>query len=164
MNIVMFCTAYSICSWLHHFYISITALVLLEIAAQWCCLKSPHNGAAWNRRTMVLLEIAAQWCCLKSIILIHISHKVCSFTHGLSVYAELSGSLDKAYTDRCRQLPSGAVPDQLKSGPSTTTSAQLTPLGSDYNYLCNFHKADCQPRLKSSAYSGFEIRVIFLLG
>ena len=58
MNIVMFCTAYSICSWLHHFYIS--------IAAQWCCLKSLHNGVAWNRRTMVLLEIAAQWCCLKS--------------------------------------------------------------------------------------------------
>ena len=133
-----------------------------------CCttftLASLHNGVAWNRRTMVLLEIAAQWCCLQLIILIHISHKVCSFTHELSVYAELSGSLDKAYTDRCRQLPSGAVPDQLKSGPSTTTSARLTPLGSDYNYLCNFHKADCQPRLKSSAYSGFEIRVTFLLG
>ena len=29
-------------------------------------LASPHNGVAWNRRTMVLLEIAAQWCCLKS--------------------------------------------------------------------------------------------------
>ena len=173
MNIVMFCTAYSICSWLHHFTLASPhngvawnrrTMVLLEIAAQWCCLKSPYNAVAWNRRTMVLLEIAAQWCCLKLIIWIHISHKVCSFTHGLSVYAELSGSLDKAYTDRCRQLPSGAVPDQLKSGPSTTTSARLTPLGSDYNYLCNFHKADCQPRLKRSAYSGFEIRVIFLLG
>ena len=35
-----------------------------------CCttftLASLHNGVAWNRRTMVLLEITAQWCCLKS--------------------------------------------------------------------------------------------------
>ena len=84
------------------------------------------------------ISIAAQCSWLKLIILIHISHKVRSLTHGLSVHPGLSGSVDNAYTDRCCQLPSGTVHDQVNAGPSTT-SVQLTPQGCQYNYLCNLH-------------------------
>ena len=84
------------------------------------------------------ISIATQCCCFKLIILIHISHEVCSLTQELSVHPGLPGSLHQNYTDRCCQFPSGTIHDELDAG-SSATLAQLTPLGWKYDYLCNLH-------------------------